>query len=277
MDDNIHGLFNLSLTVQTLRNVTEYLSLAKTINVTRIVLPSDVMDGIDKLNVDLNNAANTLSEKTNENSVKIRRVFNDVCDASVGSCWVRYVITGWLLVAATFILCGVFMILNNAISDTCMAMGEWVANPHTESALSNVLPCVDLSTTNKTLFQSKQVVTNIANVVNQFIYNAANLNITQGSPGYYYQSGPTIPSLCYPFDSQFLQRQCTDQEVSSANASTVIFFITWVNLSQLIKFLQVSNFECEVSESGFCTIVGRVTPEIYLQIVAALNESYALL
>ena len=52
--------------------------LAKTINVTRIVLPSDVMDGIDKLNVDLNTAANTLSEKTNENSVKIRRVFNDV-------------------------------------------------------------------------------------------------------------------------------------------------------------------------------------------------------
>jgi len=64
--------------VQTLRNVTEYLSLAKTINVTRILLPSDVMDGIDKLNVDLNSAADTLSEKTNENSVKIRRVFNDV-------------------------------------------------------------------------------------------------------------------------------------------------------------------------------------------------------
>jgi len=31
-----------------------------------------------------------------------------------------------------------------------------------------------------------------------------------------------------------------------------------------------------VSESGFCTTVGRVTPEIYLQIVAAVNESYAL-
>jgi len=36
------------------------------------------MDAIDKLNVDLNTAADTLSEKTNENSVKIRRVFNDV-------------------------------------------------------------------------------------------------------------------------------------------------------------------------------------------------------
>lgn len=279
--DTLHYFVNQSdYTVQTLRNVTEYLSLAKTINVTRILLPSDVMDGIDKLNVDLNSAADTLSEKTNENSVKIRRVFNDVrlalyvvaavmlLLALVGlvlsvlgyqHAILIFVITGWLLVATTFVLCGVFIILNNAISDTCVAMGEWVANPHTESALSNVLPCVDQRTTNKTLFQSKQVINNIANVVNTFIYATANINVTQGSPGSYNQSGPRMPTLCYPFDSQFQERQCTDQEVSSANASMV-----W------------KNYECEVSESGICTTVGRVTPEIYLQIVAAVNESYAL-
>ncbi|TKY68179.1 hypothetical protein E2542_SST04414 [Spatholobus suberectus] len=106
-----------------------------------------------------------------------------------------------------------------AIFDTCMAMGEWVANPHTESALSNVLPCVDQRTTNKTLFQSKQVVTNIASVVNRFIYNTANINVTQASFGYYNQSAPNMPSLCCPFDSQLQKRQCTDQEVSSANVS----------------------------------------------------------
>ncbi|KAL2324191.1 hypothetical protein Fmac_023249 [Flemingia macrophylla] len=279
--DTLHYFVNQSdYTVQTLRNVTEYLSLAKTINVTQILLPSDVMDGIDKLNVDLNTAANTLSKKTNENSVKIHRVFNDVRTALfvvaalmlllalVGlllsvlgyqHAILIFVTTGWLLVATTFILCGVFMILNNAISDTCMAMGEWVANPHTESALSNVLPCVDQKTTNKTLIQSKQVVTNIASVVNQFIYNTANLNSTLGSVGYYNQSGPRMPPLCYPFDSQLQERQCTDQEVSSANASMV-----W------------KNYECAVSESGICTTAGRVTPEIYLQLVAAVNESYAL-
>ena len=109
-----------------------------------------------------------------------------------------------------------------------MAMGEWVANPRTESALSNVLPCVDQRTTNKTLFQSKQVINNIANVVNTFIYATANINVTQGSPGSYNQSGPRMPTLCYPFDSQFQERQCTDQEVSSANASRVIFFISWL-------------------------------------------------
>ena len=104
-----------------------------------------------------------------------------------------------------------------------MAMGEWVENPHAESALSNILPCVDQRTTNKTLFQSKQVVTNIVSVVNRFIYSVADSNPTLGSMNYYNQSGPAMPPLCYPFDSQFRERQCTAQEVSSANASLVCF------------------------------------------------------
>lgn len=279
--DTLHFFVNQSdYAVQTLRNVTEYLSLAKTINVTRILLPSNVMDDIDKLNVDLNAAADTLSETTNENSVRIKRVFNEVRLALFVVAGVMlilaltglvlsllgyqhailvFVITGWLLVATTFILCGVFMILNNAISDTCMAMGEWVENPRRESALSDVLPCVDQRTTNKTLIQSKQVVTNVVNVVNQFIYTTANTNTPQGTLIYYNQSGPAMPPLCYPFDSQFQDRQCTSQEVSSANASMV-----W------------KNYVCEVSELGICATVGRVTPEIYSQLVAAANESYAL-
>lgn len=65
-------------TVETLRNVTEYLSLAKTIKVAQIFLPSNVMADIDKLNVDLSTAANTLEEKTSENSAKIKKVFNAV-------------------------------------------------------------------------------------------------------------------------------------------------------------------------------------------------------
>lgn len=104
-----------------------------------------------------------------------------------------------------------------------MAMGEWVENPHRESALSDVLPCVDQRTTNKTLIQSKQVVTNIANIVNTAIYTTANVNVTQGNPGFYNQSGPSMPPLCYPFDDQLRERQCSNQEVSSDNASMVLF------------------------------------------------------
>ncbi|KAJ7943042.1 putative Transmembrane protein [Quillaja saponaria] len=266
--------------VQTLRNVTEYLSLAKTINVAQMFLPSDVMDDIDKLNVDLNAAADTLNEKTSENSIKIKRAFNAVRSALIAIAVVMlilaliglvlsilghqhailiFIITGWLLVAITFILCGVFVILNNAISDTCMAMEEWVENPHAESALSNILPCVDQSTTNRTLVQSKQVITNIVTVVNNFMYNYANANPRQDNPIYYNQSGPPMPTLCYPFNSQLEDQQCGDQQVSFTNASLI-----W------------SHYVCEVSASGLCTTVGRVTPGIYSQLAAAVNESYAL-
>lgn len=62
-------------TVDILRNVTEYLSLAKTISVAQVFLPSDVMSDIDELNVDLNTAADTVAEKTSINSLKIKRVF----------------------------------------------------------------------------------------------------------------------------------------------------------------------------------------------------------
>ncbi|KAI4357696.1 hypothetical protein L6164_001630 [Bauhinia variegata] len=266
--------------VETLRNVTEYLALAKTINVESVFLPSNILEDIDNLNRDLNTAANTLSDKTNENSVKIKRVFNDVRLALIGVAAVMlllaviglvlsilghqhailiFVISGWLLVAVTFILCGVFMILNNAISDTCMAMGEWVENPQAESALSSILPCVDQKTTNKTLFQSKQVVTNIVNVVNTFVYTIADSNASPGNPSYYNQSGPLVPPLCYPFDSQFRERNCTSQEVSSVNASLV-----W------------KNYVCQVSEYNICATVGRVTPQIFSQLVVAVNETYAL-
>lgn len=65
-------------TVETLRNVTGYLSLAKTVSVAQIFLPSDVENDIDRLNVELNSAADTLELKTKENSSKIRKVLSKV-------------------------------------------------------------------------------------------------------------------------------------------------------------------------------------------------------
>lgn len=77
--DTLNYVVNQSdYTVQTLVNVTGYLSLAKTVNVAQVFLPSDVKDDIDHLNVDLNNAANTLRLKTNQNSHTIKTVFDTV-------------------------------------------------------------------------------------------------------------------------------------------------------------------------------------------------------
>lgn len=118
-----------------------------------------------------------------------------------------------------------------------MAMEEWVDNPHAETALSNILPCVDPRTTNKTLVQSKQVIIAIVNVVNQFVYNIANGNPSQDYPYYYNQTGPVMPPLCYPFDSQLQDRECGPQEVSVANASEVCFYqlIQLLNSFSLLK------------------------------------------
>ena len=104
-----------------------------------------------------------------------------------------------------------------------MAMEEWVENPHAETALSNILPCVDQKTTNQTLIQSKQTINGIVTVVNQFIYSNANTNPSPGTPYSYNQSGPLMPPLCYPFDAHLHGNQCGDQEVSIANASLVSF------------------------------------------------------
>ena len=48
-------------TVHTLRNVTEYLLLAKTINMVQVFLPSNDKDEIDKLNADLYTGVDTQS------------------------------------------------------------------------------------------------------------------------------------------------------------------------------------------------------------------------
>lgn len=269
-------------TVQILRNVTGFLALAKTVNVAQIVLPSDVKDDIDKLNTDLYTAAETLWEKTNENSHKIKRVFDAVRSVLITVAAVMllvsvlglvlsllghrhaihiFVVSGWILVAVTFILCGIFVIIDNAISDTCMAMGDWVDHPRAETALSNILPCVDQGTTNKTLIKSKQVVNDLADIVNGFIDTFANPDPPrQDNPNYFNQSGPPVPHLCYPYDSnQLLERQCAPQEVSMANASLV-----W------------QNYICAVSGSGLCSSVGRLTPDMYGQLVGAVNISYGL-
>ncbi|KAK1380736.1 hypothetical protein POM88_027480 [Heracleum sosnowskyi] len=251
------------------------------VNVAQLYLPSDIKDDIDKLNVDLNNAAETLWEKTNENSIKIRIVFDAVRLALITVAAVMllvsvlglvlsvlghrhaiyiFVVSGWLLVAATFILCGVFLILENAIADTCVAMGEWVDHPHAETALSNILPCVDQRTTNQTLIESKEVTNAIVDIVNEFVDNFANSNPPpQAYPIYYNQSGPLMPHLCHPYDSYLLDRQCPPQEVSMGNASEV-----W------------QNYICTSTGFGVCSSVGRLTPDMYERLVAAVNISNAL-
>ncbi|CAL9092508.1 unnamed protein product [Musa textilis] len=272
--DTLDFVVNQSdFTVQVLKNVTDFLLLAKTISVDQLSLPRDVQNKVDKINVDLNDAANTLSGETAKSSGKIRQVFDDIrCTLIVVATMMLllailgfllsvlrhkhaiyiFIISGWLLVAVTFVLCGFFVIVSNAVGDTCAAMGEWVHNSRAETSLSNILPCVDEQTTNLTLYRSKEVIVQLVNVVNTAISS-------QVKTVSYNQSGTLMPPLCSPYDSRMHERQCEPGEVSFVTASKV-----W------------QNYACDGSDSGLCGTAGGVTPEVYNQLVAAVNASYAL-
>ncbi|KAK3003427.1 hypothetical protein RJ639_019868 [Escallonia herrerae] len=170
------------------------------------------------------------------------------------------VIAGWIFVTGTFFLCGIFLLLHNVTSDTCVAMNQWVEYPTARTALDNILPCVDNATAQETLSKSKEVTSQLVNVVNQVITNVSNINFSPNFvPLYYNQSGPLMPTLCNPFTPDLRDRQCTAGEVDLNNATEV-----W------------SNYVCQVSSSGNCATAGRITPAIYNQMAAGVNVSYGL-
>ncbi|TVU22176.1 hypothetical protein EJB05_31858 [Eragrostis curvula] len=261
-------------TTQTLRNVTEYLSLAKTITVAALYLPSDVQGQIDNLKGDLDKAADTISLKTTENYKMIRKVLHNVSAALIciavlmlvlaflgygfeqyGPKYTVYIFVTlcWIMVVALFILLGIFLILNSAAKDTCEAMDQWAQHPQAETALSNILPCVDESTTNRTLYQSKEVVVILVRIVNRAISALSNRRPHHKHPG------QMMPYLCSPYDSNFNDRQCKSREVTFNNATTA-----W------------QNYTCMAPDTDLCSGNRSLTYDIYGQLVLAANVSYAL-
>ncbi|CAO2822577.1 unnamed protein product [Amaranthus hypochondriacus] len=120
-------------TVENLNNVSRYLDEAQNIGVGQLRLPENVQNRINDVQTKMNSAANTLDEKSQENSRRIRRALDFVRMtliilaavmlflAFVGfllsifgvQCLVyTMVIVGWLLVTLTFVLCGVFLVLH---------------------------------------------------------------------------------------------------------------------------------------------------------------------
>lgn len=112
-------------TAQMLRNVTDYLSLAESVNVPQFQLPPSALEEIDVLRKRLSSGVDTLTEKTTENSSKVRKVFNPVTYSLiavaslmlllvfVGLVFVLlkcqkaiyiFIFSGWLLVAGSLIL-----------------------------------------------------------------------------------------------------------------------------------------------------------------------------
>ncbi|GLJ08549.1 hypothetical protein SUGI_0091140 [Cryptomeria japonica] len=266
--------------VENLRNVTVYLTEAENISIAQIVIPESEQNQIGQLNEDLDIAADELEVKTTDNAEKIQKALDALRDALIAVAGVMLlvailgflltilgfthiicglVIIGWFLVTGTFVLSGVFIALNNALADTCVAMEEWVDHPNANTNLDHILPCVNQSMANQTLYRSKEVTSDLVNVINRVIWNVANIDVSPSAgPIYYNQSGPQMPALCNPYDNEMKDQQCSPQQVNFTNADQV-----W------------QNYTCNVS-NDICVSPGRVTPEVYDQLVAAVNLGYGL-
>lgn len=117
--------------------------------------------------------------------------------------------------------------------DTCVAMNEWVQNPTAHTALDDILPCVDNATAQETLTRSKEVTSQLVTLINTVISNVSNINFAPNFvPLYYNQSGPLVPNLCNPFNSDLTPQTCTPGEVDLNNATQVSFgmcYLRWSN------------------------------------------------
>ncbi|KAJ0961312.1 hypothetical protein J5N97_000718 [Dioscorea zingiberensis] len=270
-----------NLTVENLSNFSSNLAAAKKVEIEQILLPADAQAKIDMVQQKLKSAADELASRTKDNSKSIQEVLQAVrldliilaavmlVLAFLGfflsvlglECLVYVlVVIGWILVAVTFIASGVFLLSHNVVSDTCHAMDEWVLHPHAHTALDDILPCVDAATANEFLYRSKEVTSQLVNVVNQVVSNISNNDIPPffGPPLYYNQSGPLLPLLCNPFNADMSNRTCAAGELELSNAPKV-----WQDYTCKSK---------NTDGSDICVTTGRITPGMYDQLIAAITK-----
>ncbi|RZC82022.1 hypothetical protein C5167_044593 [Papaver somniferum] len=119
--------------VNNLRNISEYLDSAQNITIDRVFLPSDMQTKIDDIQTKINSSANSLATRTDNNKDKIQDALDTVrivlIIVSAVMLFLAFlgflfsilgmkfivsilVIIGWILVAGTFILCGIFLLLH---------------------------------------------------------------------------------------------------------------------------------------------------------------------
>ncbi|KAI3929800.1 hypothetical protein MKX01_025968 [Papaver californicum] len=246
-----------NFTVDSLRNISGYLDSAQNITVNRVFLPSEMQTKIDNIQIRMNSSANDLATRTDANKDKIQKTLDIVrliliivaavmlFLAFLGFLFSIFgmkfivsilVVTGWILVAGTLVLCG---------------------HPTAHTTLDDILPCVDNATATETLLRTKEATHKLVGVVNQVITNISNINFPPNfAPLFYNQSGPLVPVFCDPVNADLTDRQCSTGEVDLNNAT--------------------QSYVCEISSTGICMTVGRITLDFYTQMSAAVNVSYGL-
>lgn len=190
-----------------LHNVSAVLNNTENIAVVNFALSASDKLNAQDLSSRLGSAANTLQTQTKQNAHNIRSGLNDVRLAIivVAGVMLLLVLLGllfsllgatpliyllvfivWFLVAGTWILFGVYLLLHNAVGDTCIAMEDWVSNPSAKTNLDEILPCVDVATASQALQVASKLVNETANGINGII-SQLNINVTE-----------QVPPLCNP-------------------------------------------------------------------------------
>ncbi|KAL2534860.1 hypothetical protein Adt_08211 [Abeliophyllum distichum] len=268
--------------VENLKHLLDNLEAAKGVGVGQISLPHEFKGEIDNMGVTINQLADTFHNVTGKNSDEIRNFLNPLRLAVIyvaaavlvlallgllfsilGKKWVVYclVIVGWILVAGTFVMSGMFLLVHNVVADTCVAMDEWRQNTNSNSALEEIIPKVDNTTAQEIFKVTKGVTFSLVSVVNYAIANVSNANNLppDAQPLYFNQSGILMPTYCNPYNSDLTDRKCVPGEVDFTNASRI-----W------------KKYICEVSSSDICITTGRLTPDRYTQLASSVNVSYGL-
>ncbi|RDX76321.1 hypothetical protein CR513_43697, partial [Mucuna pruriens] len=261
---------------ENLTNVTSYFDTAEQL-VKGIPLPLDLGTDIEVVKMKINTAADSLSKKAKHNSKMIHRVIDGVwgtgsyyCCCCYALCFISRILYSFLYLGGSvphtlpvclmsfnlfIFICEINIMKTSVAGDTCVAMDEWVVNPTAHTALDDILPCVEKATILETIVRSKTVTYMVIEAFDHLI-----TNVTNGIDAHYNQSGPLVPLLCNPFNSDFTPRQCAPGEVTFQNAEEV-----W------------KNYTCHVSSSKQCTSEGRLTPTVYTKMVDAVKVGYGLL
>ncbi|XP_040376278.1 uncharacterized protein LOC102704951 [Oryza brachyantha] len=281
--------------VASLRGFASSMESAKAVGVGPVSLPANVKGRIDGVVRKVSSAADELAARTASNAAKIRAALETirkilivvaatmlilaVIGLAFSICGMEslvyvLVFVGWILVTATILLCGTFLLLHNVVGDTCAAMGEWMLlhpQPQARTALDDILPCVDTAAAADALARSKEVTYQLVAVLNGVIANVSNADglPPQAAPLYYNQSGPPVPLLCSPYAADLTATPggCAAGEVDLASAPRA-----WAE--RVCRTHAVASPGSSSSE--VCATVGRLTPAMYAQMVAAANVSDGL-
>ncbi|GMI86109.1 hypothetical protein like AT2G12400 [Hibiscus trionum] len=257
---------------ESLIRIEDLLISAKEIVLNKKYVPDELKDEVDEADKLIDSIGRLPRITAEDFTSDIRKFITDVNSALVDiatimlvlaflgfvfsilgmkTCVCMFVVLGWIIITLTFILSGIFLVFHNIVSDTCIAMDEWVQNPKADSALEDLLPCAEKEAGEKIKEAGKEVTTSINDLLNQVV-TFSNQNTAKN------QSGPLVPLVCDPYEHGNSQLNCGDQ-VPLKNAQE-----EW------------KEYVCQVSEEGKCTTAGRLTPDMYEEMSKAVNISDGL-